>query len=296
MDPAILPTSLGAVIDAGKRQTTLHQVEGFKPIVASTNDNGMASVALTPEKLARPRFLTAAPKFHEANAFIEYVNAFKDRSTRLFYTQEGVVVAVFDYHQPALPVPEGTSPVPMVPVEQRHGDHQAILVLKRSPEWETWKGNSEKAMGQESFAEFLEDNAKDILQPGPDEMMEVAIGLHATSGAIFRRAINQSNGQVQVQYDENIEAKVAGGTKEVPTTFQVGLRPFMGCDRFPVDCRLRYRVQSGSLAFHYKALHLDWITEAALSGDIGIVAKIRDETQITPALGAHDAQAFAKGQ
>lgn len=123
-------------------------------------------------------------------------------------------------------------------------------------------------------------------------MMEVATSLHATTGAIFRRAINQANGQVQIQYDENIEAKVAGGTKDVPTSFQVALRPFMGTERYPVECRLRYRVQSGSLTFHFKALHLDPITEAALEG---IVAKVKDETGIAPALGSHDPAAFAKG-
>jgi len=269
--------TLQAAIDAGKNLTQSHRHEGYKPVVTAPHLPN--SLLLMPEKLEHPRFLTASPTFHDTSAFVAYLVAFKTLDSRIFYTQEGAFTAVIDYHYSR----EG---LPM------HGDHTACLVLKRSPEWETWRANSEESMGQQAFAEFLEDNSRDLLEPGPEAMMEVATGLHATTGATFRRAINQANGQVQFQYDENIEAKVAGGTKEVPTTFQVALRPFMGNARYPVDCRLRYRVAGGALAFHYKALHLDPITEAAIDG---IVAKITDETGIAPALGNHDAAAFAKG-
>jgi len=267
-----------AAIVAGQNLTQERKIKDGRLVLTAPHLNGGSLIVAAPKEDA-PRFLTAAPRFQDSGAFIAYVNEWKQVATRIFYVQAGKFLAVIDYHQSKAPAAQ-------------HGDHLAFLDLTRSPEWITWAGKSEKTMSQQEFAEFLEDNSNDILQPGPAEMLEVATSLHATTGATFRRAMNLSNGQVQMQFDENIEAKVAGGTKEVPTTFQIGVRPFMGTERYPVDCRLRYRVQGGSLSFHFKALHLDTITEAALEG---IVAKVRDETGIAPALGSHDPAAFAKG-
>ncbi len=267
-----------AAIQAGQNLTQERKIKDGRLVLTAPHLKDGSLIVAAPKEEA-PRFMTAAPKFQDSGAFIAYVNDWKQVATRIFYAQAGKFLAVLDYHQAQAPAPQ-------------HGDHLAYLDLTRSPEWNTWAGKSEKPMNQQEFAEFLEDNANDILQPGPAEMLEVATSLHATTGATFRRATNLANGQVQMQFDENIEAKCAGGTKEVPTTFQIGVRPFMGTERYPVDCRLRYRVQGGSLSFHFKTLHLDTITEAALDG---IVAKVKDETGIAPALGSHDPAAFAKG-
>lgn len=274
------PDTFNAAIEAGKALTQLHQVKNFKPVI--TMQGG--KIELVPEKLATPRFLTAAPLFNDASAFVVYVNQFKVAATRIFYTDQGAFAAVIDYHEDG-----GSNAKP------KHGDHIARLALVRSPEWKEWAEHNEKAMGQQSFAEFIEDNAKDLLQPDPETMLRVASGLHATVGATFRQATNQANGQIQLAFDESINGTVNGKEEAIPTTFQIGLRPFMGCDRYPVDCRLRYRIdrsQGAALKLHFKALHLDWITETALGG---IVAKIRDETGIAPALGQHDAATFARG-
>lgn len=271
--------SIHAAIEAGKALTHLHKVEGYKPVITQP---GVAPLTLSPEKLDRPRFLTAAPAFNDAKAFIAYFNQFKNVDSRIFYNQEGAFLAVLDYHQATAQI-------------AHHGDHVAKLTLKRSPEWETWEGQSEEAMAQQTFAEFIEDNAQDILSPDPETMLRVASRLHATVGAEFRQATNQANGELQIAFTETINGTVGPTTESVPTTFQIGIRPFMGCERHRVDCRLRYRIDRSSgaaLKLHYKALHLDWITELSLDG---IVAKVRDETGIAPALGAHDAAAFAKG-
>lgn len=270
------PGDIQAAIKAGQDQAQLlpevldHRRAVIVPKTAEIR-------TLERDKLSAPRFLTATPTFHDAKAFIDYFNKFADAGSRIFYDQQGVFVAVLDYHAPG---------------DQRHGDHMAVLKLKRSPEWVTWAGKSEANMAQVEFAEFVEDNARDILTPGPAEMLEIATGLQATVGATFRSAINQSNGTVQFNWDEQVEGSVKGTGKAIPTQFQVGIRPFMGTERYPVDCRLRYRVSGGNLKLHYKALHLDPITEAALEG---IVARVTDETGRAPALGAHDQEAFRRG-
>jgi len=214
------------------------------------------------------------------DGFIAYINQFRQEGTRIFYKDEdGTFVAVIDYHTG----------------EPRHGDHIAMLNLKRSPEWDTWAGNSGKQMGQQEFAEFIEDNTAYITQPDPETMLRVATGLHATVGASFRQATNQANGQISLAYEEQINGTVDGKTESIPSTFQVGLRPFMGCPRYPVDCRLRYRIDrcnGAYLRLYYKALQLDTITETAVEA---VVGRIKLETSITPALGTHNAKAFERG-
>jgi len=283
-DPVTInyPSDIAAAIQAGKDQAVLlPEIKGFKRQIVLP---GARLAELAPDKLDTPRFLTASPVFNDAGAFIAYVNQFKVAASRLFYNAEGCFLAVFDYHDGG-----GSGAKP------RHGDHTARLSLVRSPEWKEWAEHSGQQMGQQAFAEFIEDNARDILDPDPETMLRVASGLHATVGATFRQATNQANGQIQLAFDETINGTVNGKEEAIPTTFRVGLRPFMGCARYPVDCRLRYRIDRSSgaaLKLHFKALHLDPITEAALDG---IVAKVRDETGIAPALGSHDSDAFKRG-
>lgn len=271
--------TFNAAIQAGQNLTQERKLKDGRLVITAPHLNG-GHLIVPATKEEFPRFLTAAPRFYDSGAFIAYVNAFKMAATRIFYVQAGKFLAVIDYHD---------SKRPAVPL---HGDHLAYLDLTRSPEWITWAGASEKAMNQQEFAEFVEDNARDILQPTPMEMLEIATGLQATVGATFRSAINQANGTVQLNWDEQVEGTVRATGKAIPAQFQIGVRPFMGTERYPVDCRLRYRVAGGSLKLHYKALHLDPITEAALEG---IVAKVRDETGIAPALGSHDGEAFKRG-
>jgi uncharacterized protein YfdQ (DUF2303 family) len=267
-----------AAIKAGKETLQLTNLPGYKPAISAPYiSGGVANLAQ--EKLDKPRHLAAAPVFHDVKAFIDYVNQFKLEKSHLFYDDQGRFVCVLDYHQSTV--------VPF------HGDHTATLELLRSPEWKTWIGSSEKQMEQQAFAEFIEDNARDVLTPGPAKMMAVATGLQATVGATFRQAINQANGTIQVQWDEQVAGSVRGSNEEIPTEFSVGLRPFMGVSRYPIDCRLRYRLASGNLRLHYKAMHTIAVTEAALEA---IVKRIADETAIAPALGKHDPAAFKQGE
>lgn len=277
------PENLQAAITAGQNLTQRENLKDGRVLVTAPHLERGHLLVPAP-KLADPRFLTANPLINETRAFIDYINQFKVKATRIFYTQEGAFLAVIDYH-------EGSG----LDAKPHHGDHFARLTLLRSPEWVEWSANSEKQMGQQSFAEFIEDNAKDLLVPDPETMLRIASGLHATVGATFRQATNQANGQIQLAFDETINGTVNGKEEAIPTTFQVGLRPFMGCARYPVDCRLRYRIDRSSgaaLKLHFKALHLAWITETALEA---IVQRIQDETGIAPSLGYHDADAFKRG-
>ena len=285
MDPTLTASDIQAAIKAGLDQAQLlPDVAGHHRavIVPKTADLRV----LAREKLVSPRFLTANPLFHDPAAFIAYFNKFADDDSRIFYTSEGQFLAVFDYHQ--MDMAKG------IP-KARHGDHTATLLLVRSPEWKDWSGSSDKPKGQQEFAEFIEDHIDDLIKPDPETMLRVATGLHATVGATFRQATNQANGQINLSYEEQINGTVNGKDEAIPSTFEIALRPFMGCDRYPINCRLRYRIDRSSgaaLRLHFKALNLDRITEAAVQG---VVGEIATKTSKKPALGTHDAKVYALG-
>ena len=285
-DPSI-PTvsSIQAAIKAGLDQAQLMpEIPGHPrfALVPKTADLKQ----LPREKQEAPRFLTSFPTFHAPADFIAYFNAWKDDGSRIWYSADGNFRAVFDYHY----TKSGEKQV-----QARHADHQASLKLQRSPEWKVWAEHSEKSMGQQAFAEFIEDHARDLTNPDPVTMLRVASGLHATIGAEFRQATNQANGQIRIAFDETINGTVNGTAEEIPSAFKIGLRPFMGTDRYEVDCRLRYRIERSSgaqLKLHYKALHLDQVTEISLDA---IVKLITEGTGVVPALGDLSMEAYKAG-
>lgn len=287
-DIELASSDIKAAFAAGQLMTASVAIQDHRPVIIIPKDSQTVRPELA--KLENPRFLTACPTFHDVKPFIDYLRDFKDFHSRCFFNEKGEFLAVLDYHM----IGNDVKSTPIITGEafQRHGDHQAKLVLKHSPEWLAWIGKSETPMTQTDFAEFLEDHAEDVSMPGIEQMMAVATGLQATSGATFRSAINQSNGAVKVQFDEDIKGVVQGRDLEIPTEFQVAIRPFMGCSRYPVTCRFRWRLNGGNLRMHFKAMSTDWILEAALEA---IVKRIAEEAGIIPALGSHNAPAMASG-
>ena len=284
--PSAAAVDFNAAIEIGERRAQLlPDVPGHKRYLAVPQDAKVHELARL--KLQNPRFLTAQPVFNDVAPFIAYVNCFKDAATRIFYNDKGEFVAVIDHHAAIGQVHQERAEC-----VARHGDHLAKLHLIRSPEWLKWAVNNEKPMDQQTCGEFIEDNLRDI-QGDPQLMLDVASGLHATVGAEFRGALNLANGSSELRYDETVSGTVKGRTEAVPTQFSIALRPFMGCDRYPIDCRFRYRVNGGALRLHYKALHLEVITEAAIEG---VLTRIATETQLVPGLGTHDEKAFKLGE
>ena len=294
-DPAIITAAMTEAMKLGKQVTAIHAIEGMRPTIVAPQGYTLLPLEKdNKDKIERPRFLVAHPGFNEVGGFIAYVNTFKDRATRLFYQLDGTFLAVIDYHEPLVfPSAQEGAPAQVQPLGARHGDHCATLKLLRSPEWEAWANSTGKQMGQIEFAEFIEDNAADVVDPEVGVMMAVATGLAASTTGTFRQAHSLANGTVQVQWDEQINGSVAGRDFAIPTEFTIGVRPFMGCNRYQVGCRFRYRARGGELKLFYKALRMDWVTETALEG---IVARVRDETGIAPALGNGNVAELAKGK
>lgn len=144
-------------------------------------------------------------------------------------------------------------------------DHRAQLDLAVTPEWQHWARRDGELMGQVAFAEHIEDGLSEIVEPAAADMLELAQTFQAHQSAHFRSAHRLQSGQVQVRYDEEIDAKAGQtGEMEIPSSFTLRIAPFLGEEPYRVDARLRYRMPGGKLSLGYKLDRPDRIVRDAL--------------------------------
>lgn len=84
------------------------------------------------------------------NSLVLYVAEYKGSDTVIFANEpDGTYAAVFDYHNTA----RGTC------------DHIAFYACPKSEQWDTWTRTSRSTMNQTSFAQFIEANLVDVIEP-----------------------------------------------------------------------------------------------------------------------------------
>jgi uncharacterized protein YfdQ (DUF2303 family) len=145
------------------------------------------------------------------------------------------------------------------------GDHRAVLDLIVTDEWKFWTGRDGQLTGQEEFAEHVEDGVRQIVEPEAATMLEIAQSIHATTNASFRSATRLADGEIQVAYDEEIQASAGHkGELSIPREFILAIAPFVGEEPYRLTARLRYRVGGGNLRIGYKLDQPDEVVRDAL--------------------------------
>jgi len=199
----------------------------------------------------RPLRKEGTAKTLDATSFCEYYTLFHDENSRVFSDETtSKILAVLDYHAALEGAP-------------RWGKHRIDLTLRHSEEWTTWKAKDGQRIPQMEFAEFVEDNGPDIIDPDAATMLEVARDLSAKSDVDFASAIRMNNGSVQFKYSEQTKGTFGNGSVEVPERFVISVPVYIGTDRVSVTARLRYRINAGKLTFWYDLLRADAIERDA---------------------------------
>jgi uncharacterized protein YfdQ (DUF2303 family) len=157
-------------------------------------------------------------------------------------------------------------------------DLRVNLEFRKTPQWVRWNEIDGKMLPQVTFAEFIEDNLEDITDPTGATMLEIASYLQATQSSDFKSGVALSNGLVQFQNIETIDAKVGSSQIQVPTEFKLGIAPLFGVDRYSVPCRFRYRVKEGKLFLGFKLQRIEDLMGQVLDD---ILAKIERGTNIS---------------
>lgn len=191
-------------------------------------------------------------------SFVDYVTRFASPATAIFCNGPNgrTFQARFDYHTPE---------------SAAWGDHTATYSCPLTVEWGNWKEMDRKRLPQADFAQFIEDNVKDIVQneadknaPSAADMLEISRTLQAQKNITFRQGTRLDNGQVQLTYNEQIDGSAgATGQLNIPELFYIGIKPFLGGDAFLISARFRYRIAEGRLSMWYELVRPDKVLEEA---------------------------------
>lgn len=269
-----------ALIDAIQE---LHHVDVRQ--IEMVRDNGVidaASVAILPKGMdikslrpileefrQKPREIRAAVKITDTESMISYVNLFKDDRSIGFANLDNLTVsAIMDYHRPDDP---------------ENCAHHAIYTCPVSNEWQTWtRAMAAKFMDQATFAEFLEENACDMISAEgvePATIMEVATQLRVSVKSNFDSGVNINTGEVQFTYTTEHKQQSKRGDITVPTKFFIAIPVFRDGDRYRLAVRLRYRLgDGGGVAWAISIDHIDRIRDNAFKE---VVKAINEGTGLT---------------
>lgn len=217
---------------------------------------------------------------HDAQSFIDYINAFDvGATTVVFFDQEKErFAAVLDYHKP--------SNDPVAPPAPAWCDHVVSFTCRRTVEFQTWMSANRKQMSQVEFARFLEENLPDVVEPEGARLLEIALTLEAKQDASYSSGVRLQSGAIQFTYDEEVRATSQKGSVEIPEQFVLGIAIHENGPAYRIPVRLRYRLHDGKLVLWYEIVRPHRFLRDALNA-------IRDEiTAKTPAqvyAGIHQA-------
>ena len=201
-------------------------------------------------------YISAHPRFSSVESFITYVKEFRTESVWVF-GNESTITALLDYHGKEKP---------------NRLTHQAILNLAKTPEWDRWLTMNGRSQQQTEFAEFLEENQFNVMEPEGAKLIEIITTLESKTNVEFKSQVRTSDGTLTLAYSENQET--TGGRSEklpLPTKIKVGLPVFRGYKDgegkpalFPLEFFLRSRIAGGKAQFIIKADNPERVVQAAL--------------------------------
>lgn len=216
------------------------------------------------EVLERPLHLKQNVKLNTAKDFIAYVARFADLNTIVFVNVlAGQVKAVLDYHEVENKHENGTDAVP------RHCHHVANFTVEKTPEFQKIENNSGKKFSQTEFALFIEDVMPYINQPDAAVLHEIVQTLNAKTNVDFKSGVRTDNGQVQLQYNETIEARAGvAGNLTIPEKIVFGIQVHRGGEHYALPARFRYRIKDGDITFWYDLDQLEKAIEKSMEDTV----------------------------
>lgn len=213
-------------------------------------------------------------KLDDADSFSAYVNTFKTEHSQLFVSIERHnMTALLDYHAAS---GNGDAGKP------DYLDHRAVYEMPFSEEWARWTRIDGVPMPQVKFAEFLEENLADIVEPAGASILEVALQLQQKKKVQFDSGIRLQDGSTQLTYREEVE-NAGKNNMVVPTEFTIGIPVFFGGDRYKLKALLRYRIEEGKLTFHIVLHRRQFVLQAAVKAT---AAKVGEATGFSPLYGS----------
>lgn len=216
----------------------------------------------------------ALARLQDVDSFIQYVNRYSTADTLLGVEPESAqFTATFDYHAEP-PQDRGSLTAAARASMCRPRDHTATLTLIKSPELREWEKAFGKWHAQEDLAEWLEDHAHQVTDPGHADILTIARELSINSDVTYTKAQRANDGGYDFQYKEDTTG--AAGELSIPGKITINIPLYLGDVATPIESLLRYRLRDGAAVFYIRPLRLEEMLRYAIEQ---IRAKITQETK-----------------
>lgn len=244
---------------------------------------------LTPPNAAEvfaPKIISLTTQLQTSMALAQYLHRFKDMDSIMFADVAGnKITAIVDYHvRPAanfshagLEVPAGIKDNPATP---RHSAHRAVLQLKHSQEWATWTSRNEKLMSHTDFANFLEENAIDVVSPDGAALLELTRDLQVKGGVTFKSSVRMGD-TVSFEYQKADDVSTKGDL-ELPAGISISIPVYFGEEPIMMAVLLRRKIDDGQLFLGFKIMRMENVKQAEF---LRIAHEISAETDVESMLG-----------
>lgn len=195
-------------------------------------------------------------KLRDAASFIRYFNDHKKTHSRIFAAIDPArFVAVFDeFHTGA------SSPDINTAHQANWREFRAAFDVPASREWKLWTAADRKPMTQLQFAEFLQDNLPDVVQPAGADLLELALNFEAAQSGSYVATQRLQDGSHNLQWraDNN-----ASGSVKLPDHITLQIPVFENEAPSELQARLKYRVKEGALTLWFELVRPHKVLEAA---------------------------------
>src|SRR5580704_2812006 len=219
---------------------------------------GVEQIDLTGDKWRDfPRRKAGIVTVRNVDSFVQYYAKHADEDSEVFAdVDRGTVTAVLDAHRDHEATGRGDGDA------ARWQEHRLVLQLQPTLPWRRWTGKNEQMMPQQQFAEFVEDNARDVDPQGrvkAADLLEIAQKFQAHTTVKFTSGKRLSSGEAQFQYIEETTAssKTDRGEITIPVEFDLAIWPYEDAkpesagDVKIIAARFRYRIENGTLKLGY---------------------------------------------
>lgn len=233
----------------------------------------------TAAEYLKPSRRKGTARFDDLQSLIDWSNRNKGASSVLFAKPDlkaPTITCIADYHEAGAADPLNPTGDPAA----RHCHHRAVYNFPLSEEWKAWTEISGKPMDKDELGEFIEANAKDIMDPTPailkgeendgnenfeNRLIRTAQQIEGRYGQLtqllqmsrqfqvyetsdLKLVSNRDTGEGEIQL-LNEHKDAAGQPLKIPNLIIIAIPVFMNGAAYRMPVRFRYRKVGSTVKF-----------------------------------------------
>lgn len=291
-----------------------------KPVLVSLPNkrtiSNLTDAHISAQEFLKPTRRRGTARLDDLKSLIAWANRFKSEETVLFAKPDmsaPTLQCIADYHceGPLTLDTETGDP------KARHLKHRALYSFPLSEDWTAWNAISGVPLEKDDLGEFIEAQAKDIMDPTPaiikgventanadweNRMIQTAAKIEGRFGQLTKLLAmskqfqvfessdlaiktNRDTGESEIQFlNEHKDAD--GKPLKIPNLIIIAIPVFMGGAPYRMAVRFRYRKMAGQVKFILSIYNPEKAFEAAFNE---AVEKATEETKLPTFMGSPEA-------